>query len=263
MVDFSKISADLKARVEDALKLNAGGDDKKVDSKAEYDALSKILSGCDKKSEAYRYIDDLMFDGLESTLISPAVRAEVRDIVSRGDTTLADRKSEVEDLKDLKKRLKQSGELTDEVKNYIDRVIKQHSIGLEDVENKETKQDPVEVKPDKKETKPEKKEAKSENGTTTPKLTDPEKKDERKTVIGNGNMGHGNGQGNVGNGYGNAGNAGRDVNAGQGTAIGHGNHTSVGNNTDQSGTGNVNGNGNSVHINSGAQEPPKYFKPLF
>ncbi|MCM1002712.1 MAG: hypothetical protein NC408_00035 [Candidatus Gastranaerophilales bacterium] len=259
MVDFSKISADLRARVEDALKLNAGGDNKKVDSKAEYDALSKLLSGCDKKSEAYRYIDDLMFDGLESTLISPAVRAEVRDIISRGDATLADRKSEIDDLKNLKKRLKQSGELTDEVKTYIDKVIKQHAIGLEEAEETKPEVEQEPVKPEPPTAQPEPKDPPKTQPQPKPA---PSKPEDAKEAVGNGNNGHGNGKGNVGNGHGNVGNAGRDIKNGNGSAVGNGNKTSVGNNTNQHGTGNVSGDGNSVNINTQAKPRDKYYRPF-
>ncbi len=59
---FNNITGELRAKINNALALNKNGDNKKVDSKSEYDALSKLLSGCEKNSEAYNHIDGLMIE---------------------------------------------------------------------------------------------------------------------------------------------------------------------------------------------------------
>ena len=58
---FNKIS-DISAQLNKALSLNKTGKNDKCDSKAEYDALSKLLSGCSEKSEAYEYIEGFMVE---------------------------------------------------------------------------------------------------------------------------------------------------------------------------------------------------------
>lgn len=118
MVDLSKLSADVRTRIEGIMGMEQ--DSKKIDSQKEYQELGKLLSGNGKVTGKQKEIVEGMLVEYEDTfMVRDEVKQRVKDLVKNGNERTADDQSEIHNLKQYKK----TKGLSKEEKAFIQRVI--------------------------------------------------------------------------------------------------------------------------------------------
>ncbi len=138
MVDLSKLSADVRNRIE-TIMAGDGKDSKKIDSRKEYQELGKLLSGDGKVNGKQKEIVEGMLVEYEDTfMVRDEVKQRVADLVKNGDANRADDNAEINDLKKYKK----TKGLSKEEKAFIQRVIDGKEVKTE---NKTPKNEALEI----------------------------------------------------------------------------------------------------------------------
>lgn len=126
MVDFNNISADFQGRIEKIM-AGDGKDEKRIDSRNEYNQLAELLSGKNKPSGREKScVEWLMTEYEEDFMVSRSVKERVLDIIKFGQFNMADDNAEIKDLKDFKK----TNGLTKEEKNWIQKVIEGRVVNI-------------------------------------------------------------------------------------------------------------------------------------
>ena len=121
MTDWSKISGDLKGRIEKIM-AGDGADTKKLDSRNEYNDLAKLLSGEGKVTgDEKTFVEGMIADYEEAYMIRAEVKDRVLQLIRNGNDRKADDGVEVTDLKNY---LNKTKGLTKEEKDWIKSVIK-------------------------------------------------------------------------------------------------------------------------------------------
>ena len=121
MTDWSKISGDLRGRIEKIM-AGDGADTKKLDSRNEYNDLAKLLSGEGKVTgDEKTFVEGIIADYEEAYMIRAEVKDRVLQLIRNGNDRKADDGVEVTDLKNY---LNKTKGLTKEEKDWIKSVIK-------------------------------------------------------------------------------------------------------------------------------------------
>ena len=121
MTDWSKISGDLRGRIEKIM-AGDGADTKKLDSRNEYNDLAKLLSGEGKVTgDEKTFVEGMIADYEEAYMIRAEVKDRVLQLIRNGNDRKADDGVEVTDLKNY---LNKTKGLTKEEKDWIKSVIK-------------------------------------------------------------------------------------------------------------------------------------------
>lgn len=129
MLDFNNISADLKGRVEKIM-AGDGKDEKRIDSRNEYNQLAQLLAGNDKTSGIEKsFVEHLMTEYEEEFMVSKSVKDRVLDIIKFGQSNRADDNAEIKELKNFKK----TNSLTKEEKNWIQKVIEGRIVNVNNI----------------------------------------------------------------------------------------------------------------------------------
>ncbi len=121
MTDWSKISGDLRGRIEKIM-AGDGADTKKLDSRNEYNDLAKLLSGEGKVTgDEKTFVEGMIADYEEAYMIRSDVKERVLQVIKNGNDRKADDGVEIADLKNY---LNKTKGLTKEEKDWIKSVIK-------------------------------------------------------------------------------------------------------------------------------------------
>lgn len=130
MVDFNNISADFQGRIEKIM-AGDGKDEKRIDSRNEYNQLAELLSGKNKPSGREKScVEWLMTEYEEDFMVSRSVKERVLDIIKFGQFNMADDNAEIKELKDFKK----TNGLTKEEKNWIQKIIEGRAVNIKSSE---------------------------------------------------------------------------------------------------------------------------------
>ena len=121
MTDWSKISGDLRGRIEKIM-AGDGADTKKLDSRNEYNDLAKLLSGEGKVTgDEKTFVEGMIADYEEAYMIRAEVKDRVLQLIRNGNDRKADDGVEVTDLKNY---LNKTKGLTKEEKDWNKSIIK-------------------------------------------------------------------------------------------------------------------------------------------